>query len=183
MNSTQIPSRDDTSNAARYGVVVLLLTSVHHAYGAYVYDTPWRYHAVFVAAITTVLIFGTLAVMRSRRTGLVHTLAQGLFVLVILGVSVLTIGVFEGLYNHVVKNLLYFGGASPTLMMRLFPPPTYEMPNDVFFEVTGILQVLPAVLAVRSLYRMTRPRKLRTSRIGAGAVIARRELVSMLGEG
>jgi hypothetical protein len=32
-------------------------------------------------------------------------------------------------------------------MTRLFPPPTYELPNDAFFEITGILQVVPAALA------------------------------------
>jgi hypothetical protein len=25
-------------------------------------------------------------------------------------------------------------------METLFPPPTYEMPNDAFFELTGVLQ-------------------------------------------
>jgi hypothetical protein len=39
-------------------------------------------------------------------------------------------------------------------MARLFPPPTYEMPNDAFFEVTGILQVVPAALAAWHVYRM-----------------------------
>jgi len=76
------------------------------------------------------------------------------------------IGTFEGLYNHVVKNLLYFGGAPSALMLRLFPAPTYEMPNDVFFEITGVLQVVPAALAAWYLYRMTqRPRKAQTRRI------------------
>ena len=55
---------------------VLIITSIHHAYGAYVYDTPWRYHAVFVAGVTAPLIFGALAVMRSRPSGLLRTLAD-----------------------------------------------------------------------------------------------------------
>jgi hypothetical protein len=63
-------------------------------------------------------------------------------------------GLFEGLYNHVVKDVLYFGGATTGLMMRLFPPPTYEMPNDMFFELTGILQVVPAAFAAWYLHRM-----------------------------
>jgi hypothetical protein len=97
-------------------------------------------------------------VARSRPSGLLRTLAQGLFVLGTLGVAVVMIGTFEGLYNHVVKNLLYFGGASPALMMRLFPRPTYEMPNDVFFEITGVLQVVPAALAAWHQYRMVSTR-------------------------
>jgi hypothetical protein len=137
---------------------VLVITSIHHAYGAYVYNTPWRYHAVLVAGATAPLIFGALAVVRSRPSGLLRVLAQGLFILATLGVAVLMIGMFEGLYNHVVKNLLYFGGASSALMTRLFPAPTYELPNDAFFEITGILQVVPAALAAWYLYRMTQRR-------------------------
>jgi hypothetical protein len=106
---------------ARHASAVLIITSIHHAYGAYVYDTPWRYHAVFVAGVTAPLIFGALAVMRSRPSGLLRTLAYGVFVLGSLGVSVLMFGLFEGLYNHVVKDVLYFGGATTGLMMRLFP--------------------------------------------------------------
>jgi hypothetical protein len=137
---------------------VLLVTSIHHAYGAYIYDTPWRYHAVLVAGVTATLILGALAVLGSRPSGLLGTLAQGLFVLGTLGVAVLMFGTFEGLYNHVLKNLLYFGGASSALMTRLFPPPTYELPNDVFFEITGILQVVPAAVAAWYLLRMTQRR-------------------------
>lgn len=37
---------------------------------------------------------------------------SGLFVFSTRGVSVLMFGLFEGLYNHVFKNVLYVGGAS-----------------------------------------------------------------------
>jgi hypothetical protein len=162
---------------------VLLITSIHHAYGAYVYDTPWRYHAVFVAGVTAPLIVGALAVLRSRPSGLLRTLAYGVFVLGSLGVSVLMFGLFEGLYNHVVKNVLYFGGASTGLMLRLFPPPSYELPNDVFFEITGILQVVPAALAAWYLYRMvTRRRKGYAAKIKTGMVVSRRVVESIRSE-
>jgi hypothetical protein len=36
-------------------------------------------------------------------------------------------------------------------MTRLFPPPTYEMPNDLFFELTGVLHVVPAARAAGRL--------------------------------
>ena len=180
MNSNQTALLDDASSVARHASAVLLITSIHHAYGAYVYDTPWRYHAVIVAGVTAPLIFGALAVMRSRSSRLLRALAYGVFVLGSLGVSMLMIGLFEGLYNHIVKNVLYFGGASPGLMMRLFPRPTYEMPNDLFFEVTGILQVVPVALAAPHLRRMmNRRRKTHAARIGTGTVIARRVVGSI----
>src|SRR5712691_3534143 len=42
------------------------------------------------------------------------------------------------------------------MMRRLFPPPTYEPPNDVFSEVTGLLQVVPAAVTAYFLYRLFR---------------------------
>lgn len=62
-------------------------------------------------------------------------------------------GVFEGVYNHGVKDALYFAHASPDLMLRLFPPPTYEMPNNAFFEITGVLQIVPGIVTGHYLYR------------------------------
>ena len=182
MSSNQTRWGDAASNVSRYAFGVLAITSIHHAYGAYVYDTPWRYHAVLVAAVTAPLIFGALSLVRSRPSGLLRTLAVGLFVLTTCGVAVLMIGTFEGLYNHVVKNLLYFGGASPAHMTRLFPPPTYELPNDAFFEITGVAQVVPAVLAAWYLYRMIQQRYTpHIRRTEAGTVIARRALESIQG--
>jgi hypothetical protein len=155
MRPIETRGRDAASRATRYGLAVLLLTSVHHAYGAYAYDTPWRYHAVAVSGVTALLILGARALARRQTSGLFHRVAQTVFVLAILGVPVLAFGAFEGFYNHVMKNLLYFGGATPALTTRLFPPPTYELPNDAFFEITGILQVVPAALAAWHLYRTT----------------------------
>lgn len=150
------PGGDAASRAAWYGVAVLILTSLHHAYGAYVYDTPWRLHAVYVAAAAALAILGARAVMRAETSPASRKVARAIFVVVTLGVAVLMFGFFEGGYNHAVKNVLYFGGAPPALMAQLFPPPAYELPNDLFFELTGILQAVPAVLAAAWLYRMVR---------------------------
>ena len=66
---------------------------------------------------------------------------------------VLLFGLFEGLYNHVLKDALYLAGLPESLFVTLFPPPTYEMPSDVLFEVTGVLQPVPAWLSARALVR------------------------------
>ena len=150
------PGGDAASRAAWYGVAVLLLTGIHHAYGAYAFDTPWRLHAVYVAAAAALALLGARAVVRAETSPALRILAQAVFVVVTLGVAVVMFGLFEGGYNHLVKNVLYFGGAPPALMTQLFPPPAYELPNDVFFELTGILQLVPAVLAAAWFYRMAR---------------------------
>jgi EmrB/QacA subfamily drug resistance transporter len=154
--------RAAASDVARHALIGLILTSVHHAYGAYAYSTPWRLHVVFIAGATALVMLGALAVFRSRPLGWLGTAARWLFALIVLVVPVVLLGVFEGFCNHVLKDLLYFGGLPLGEMARLFPPPRYEMPNDAFFEMTGVLQVVPATLAAAHLYRMVTSRATQT---------------------
>ncbi|WP_338864126.1 hypothetical protein [Myxococcus stipitatus] len=136
---------------------VLLLTSIHHVYGAVIYETPWRLHMVAISAITALGLVGSLSLFRARRDGALGTAALGFFALLTLALPVGMIGAYEGLYNHVLKNLFFFGGASTPVLHTLFPPPTYELPNDFFFELTGNLQVVPAALSLQFLMRMLKP--------------------------
>jgi len=121
---------------------LLLLTDVHHVYGARVYQTPWRYHVLLLS------VPAMLVILWSRR--------RLVLVVVTLAVPVLAIGAFEGFYNHLLKDVLYFHGASPALLNRLFPPPTYEMPNDAFFEITGVAQALLGATTAWHLFRFAR---------------------------
>jgi hypothetical protein len=138
----------------RHSLLALLLTSVHHAYGAVVYSTPRRLHVLFVTGAAALVMLGALAVERAHPSDGIRTAAHWLFVAVVLSVPVLLFGVFEGFYNHLLKDVLFFAGLPANEMVRLFPPPRYEMPNDVFFEITGVLQVVPSGLAALHLYRM-----------------------------
>jgi hypothetical protein len=149
----------DVSRAAVSAYAVLLLTSVHHVYGAVIYDTPWRLHAVYISAVAALVIAAVHALQRwfeGRQAGRV---ARWLLAAVIAAVPVAMIGAVEGAYNHVAKNALYFGGASLDTLHRLFPPPTYELPNDAVFEITGMLQVVPAAFATWYIVRMLRRHK------------------------
>ncbi len=152
-------NRGAVNRSALASLAVLLLTSVHHVYGALLYRTPWRMHMVGVAAVTAGGLLGALAVYRARPGGWTGGVALAVFVLTTLGVPVGMIGAYEGAYNHVLKNVLFFGGASPELLARLFPPPTYELPNDFLFELTGVLQVVPAVVAATWLLKVFRSSK------------------------
>jgi hypothetical protein len=155
-------SRDDVvRRAAAAALAVLALTSVHHAYGAYVYRSPWRYHVLPVAAIAAALTVACAAALRGG-SGSSSRLARWMFVLVVAVVPVLLIGAFEGGYNHVAKNVLYFGGAPEGLMARLFPSPRYEMPSDAFFEITGVLQAILAALVCRPLLAVARGARARS---------------------
>jgi len=127
---------------------VLATTSFHHAYGAIVYETPWRFHVAIVAPIFAAAIGQALYLAGSRRgtrSGILWTrIAAG----AILMFPVSLIGLVEGGYNHVIKNLVYFLFLSgPHAARALFPPPAYEMPDNVLFEATGIAQLLLALIA------------------------------------
>lgn len=137
-------------------VAVMLLTIVHHSYGAIIYNTPWRHHVAIVGVVTVLVLFASLRGHRSLGGTLGRKIAFWLFVILTLLIPVGGIGIFEGGYNHLLKDVLYFSGASAELMNRLFPAPTYEMPNDSFFEITGVLQFPLALFTGWELVRAIR---------------------------
>jgi hypothetical protein len=130
------------------------LTSAHHSYGAVRYATPWRHHATIAAVLSgAALVALYLVHRRLPPAARAARLAGWLFAAVVLVHAVLLIGLFEGVYNHVLKDALWLGGAPDALLVRLFPPPTYELPNDLLFEASGVLQVIPAWWALRAISR------------------------------
>jgi hypothetical protein len=74
-------------------------------------------------------------------------------------VFALLVGMYEGLYNHVLKNLLYFGGMDHALWRQFFPAPLYEVPDNWFFEITGIIQAAIGVGILYYNYQIVRRRK------------------------
>jgi hypothetical protein len=156
MNSREsAPTLRAAKRATLSAAAIFAVTTVHHVYGAHIYNTPWRVHAAVVGGLATALIATSLWLLR-RHSGVV---AFWTFILVTLLVPFLAFGVFEGAYNHVLKDALYFAHSSPRLMMRLFPPPAYEMPNNAFFEITGVIQVIPGFMTGYYLYLFVRDRQ------------------------
>lgn len=134
----------------KMSLATLAVFVAHHAYGAVLYATPWRHHAAIVAFVTGLVLLG--AHVAGRR----HPAARWIFAAVTLLVPVLAIGAFEGVYNHLLKDVLYLAGAPRDLLAQLFPPPTYELPNDALFEISGVLQILPAAVVARAWPRLLR---------------------------
>ncbi|BDG05992.1 hypothetical protein [Anaeromyxobacter oryzae] len=137
-------------------LATLGLTAAHHAYGAVRYATPWRLHGAIVALGIGLVMAGVSSVYRRHLDTPLGRLAGWALAIMVLVFPVLVIGLFESLYNHVAKDVLFFSGAPRDLLARMFPPPTYEMPNDAWFELTGVLQVVPAALACGALLRFVR---------------------------
>lgn len=159
---TQQLTRETTARKATSMSVIttalsFLLTAIHHFYGAIRYDPPWRRDIILHPFIALLLCLALLYLYcRSRRK---IFLALYLFVsLVLFGLG---IGIFEGFYNHLLKNIFYFTGMQADTWRSLFPAPTYELPNDFLFESTGIGQFL---LAIPQLYYLVQTFKAHFSR-------------------
>lgn len=128
-----------TQKIAFYSNILLVLTSIHHAYGAYIYDTPWRFNILYFSIPIIIL---NIIVQQQIST---KKISKYLFWISNLLFTVCQIGLFEGIYSHLLKNLLFFAGTHQALLNQLFPPDTYFMPNNLFFEITGILQAFIAI--------------------------------------
>jgi len=168
------------------GAAGFVLTSVHHVYGAMRYQTPWRYHAVALGALALLGMYGALRLSRRRSTTIPARVAWWAFWIAEALVFVVALGVFEGAYNHVLK-LLLFARLSPASFQELFPSPIYEVPNDVFFESSGVAQVIPAAFAARQLLllalaRLRSPAPSARTRQRVGSVFEPRKLVTMFGD-
>lgn len=137
-------------------VGILILTVIHHSYGAVIYSTPWRHHIAFIVLPVLVVLIILYSVFRLRPLTLTGKVSMWFFVLLIVLVPIAWIGIFEGGYNHVLKNILFFGGLPQSALSLFFPAPMYEMPNDFWFEFTGVLQFFITLLTIYFLIGMLR---------------------------
>src|SRR5690554_1200741 len=81
--------------------ILMLLTSVHHIYGAVVYHTPARLHILFLSLpvlIATIILTKRQNAIASGK----HDTIFIVYALVILIGSILLIGFYEGIYNHIL---------------------------------------------------------------------------------
>ena len=131
-------------------VLLYALTAFHHYYGAIIYHTPWRTHVVGLGG--GVLLLSYLCMVLHRR---VHKrVLLILYLLLTFIVFGLGIGIFEGGYNHLVKNILFFSGAKMNTLRWMYPSPAYEMPDNFMFETTGILQFFVGIVEIYYLKRV-----------------------------
>lgn len=150
--SNQLTVREEPRSAefaaGASALFILLLTSVHHAWGAAIYDTPWRLHIVFISVPVAIVIAVLLYVSSSGRAA--NALARWAAMLVILVFPIAMIGFWEGGFNHLVKNIVFFAHGEAAAR-AIFPSVDVEMPNDIVFEVTGVMQFGAALYAMWTL--------------------------------
>jgi len=148
------PVEHVSSRSLRYSFIatsaVYIVTTFHHLYGAKIYNTPWRKDVGTNGGLILLICFIFLYLFNRYKKKVFLTLYTAVsFIVFELG-----IGLFEGLYNHVLKNILFFSGMPLVTWRKLFPAPAYEIPDNWLFESTGILQFFVALISTFYLLKI-----------------------------
>lgn len=133
-------------------VILFAVTTVHHLYGGLVLGSPNR---LLVPVLLLPLVGAAVAALavfrRTGRTAAVRTYVTIAFVLAGL------LGIVHSAYSHLYKDVLFLVGGSPDLYVLLNPDEHYP-PDDVFFEVTGTIELAAAIAVAATAIRLLRPR-------------------------
>lgn len=132
-----------------WALAILVMTSIHHVYGAALFSTPWRLHIVYVSIPAALIILAAIPAGRAAPHGLVSRAASWLYVAIIGVFAVGMIGFYEGGYNHLIPNIQYALGVEHPLREGL-----YEPPDDLIFQLIGVAQFPIAVLAGWRLFQL-----------------------------
>ena len=128
---------------------VLVMTSIHHAYGAIVFDTPYRWHIIFISIPVALVILAAAPVARGGGSAMISRVASWLYLGLVALFVIAAIGIYEGGYNHLIPNIQYVLGVEHPLREDL-----YKAPDDLFFQLTGIAQFVLAMLTARWLWKL-----------------------------
>ena len=142
----QLVTQNALAIAAAY-----VLTTIHHVYGGLVDKAPNRLRVPVIMAAPT--LAARAALHRYERTGSKTALVTSATVTSVAWVALS--GLLHGGYAHAYKDVLFLTGGPAKLYYPLNPSEHYP-PDDLFFEITGVLETATAYLVARSTYRLIR---------------------------
>jgi hypothetical protein len=154
MNAVKPTTRQLINRAALAILAAYALTTIHHIYGGLVDRAPNRLRVPPIMAIPSLITLGSL--YRYRRTGSGAALATSSPVAVV--AWVVLSGLLHGGYAHAYKDILFLGGGPPELYYPLNPDEHYP-PDDIFFEITGVLEMVTGYFIALFTYRLIRDRQ------------------------
>ncbi|MBT8148170.1 MAG: hypothetical protein KJN90_15025, partial [Gammaproteobacteria bacterium] len=113
-----------------------LVSSGHHIYGAIIYETPWRIGVSLWIPGIACLILSMLYLLWKYPGTLVADLAAWI---VLVGGVIFQSGftMFECVYSHVLKIILFVVDTPQNILELLYPAPAYHLPDNIVFELTG----------------------------------------------
>jgi hypothetical protein len=141
-----------TGRSFRYLIGLYATTLVHHVYGGIIYASSER---IVLAVVFSVVFAATVWLRRlARASRWAGYAATGIVAVFWIGL----IGVYEGGYNHALYVLLSVAEAGPQLTGALYPRPADGVaPDDPFFQATGVLTLVTALLVAFPVPRPRRP--------------------------
>jgi hypothetical protein len=146
MSHAKADRKTIVTRAAISVIVAGMISSAHHVYGAIVYETPWRLLVSLWIPAFVVLVLIALYLHWKFADRVVGVISGWL--VFFCGVVFQTgFTLFEYVYSHVLKILLFFAGTPEAILYRLYPAPTYHLPDNLLFELTGVLQLAGFVAA------------------------------------
>ncbi len=143
-----------------WSVGTIVLTIIHHFYGAYIYDEPFRLHVSIIAIPVVAIILLTYVGQLRLENPAWKKALRVTFIVVTTVFSIAAIGIYEGGYNHVVKDVLFFSGVPVEFLDRMYPS-VYELPNNFFFEFTGVAQFFTGIACAIAFLRSSRSKTVR----------------------
>ena len=130
------------------------LTTVHHIYGGLVDNAPDRLLVPVIMAVPSLIALASL--YRYKQTGSGAALATSSIVAVL--AWVVLSGLLHGGYAHAYKDILFLLDGPSWLYYPLNPQEHYP-PDNIFFEITGVLETVTAYLVGLFTYHLVRDRR------------------------
>ena len=159
MNAVKPTTQQVINRTSLAIVAAYALTPGHHVYGGLVDGAPNRLRIPPIMAIPALVTLGSL--YRYKRTGSGAALATSSTVAVL--AWVVLSGLVHGAYSHAYKDILFLAGGPPELYYLLNPDEHYP-PDDIFFEITGVLETVTGYFIALFTYRLIRDRQQSGSR-------------------
>jgi len=153
-NNVNRTTRQSINGAALAILAGYALTTIHHIYGGLVDRAPNRLRVPVIMAIPSLVALGSL--YRYKRTGSGAALATSSTVAVL--AWVVLSGLVHGGYAHAYKDILFLVDGPPELYYPLNPDEHYP-PDDLFFEISGVLEMVTSYFIALFTYRLIRDRQ------------------------
>jgi hypothetical protein len=150
MTTSQLINRAAQSILALYAI-----TFIHHVYGGIVDGDTKRLYVPIIGAIPLLITQFSLYQYRRTRGGI----ALASFSIVTVLWWVIIHGLLHGGYAHTYKDILFLSGVPTDMVQKFYYPlnPTEHYPPDnILFEVTGVLEMVTAYFVALFTLRLIR---------------------------
>lgn len=158
MNSIRKITGQLINQAALSILALYTLTTVHHIYGGLVDQDFKRLYVPIIALIPLLITQGALYQYKRTRSGV----ALAAFSIVAVLWWVMVDGLLHGGYAHAYKDVLYLAGVSAEAANRFYyplNPSEHYPPDNFFFEMTGVLELVVAYFVALFTVRLIRDRQ------------------------